>query len=67
MSTEVLHITIPTELANRIRDRVRSGEYASESDVIIHQFSHEDDPADSLSPEELEEAVAILDEMERHR
>ncbi len=66
MSTEILHITIPTEIAERIRDHVRSGEYASESDVIADRFLHDDDPAASLSPEELEESLRILQDMELH-
>lgn len=33
-STKQLSITLPTEMAEMVRDKVESGEYASESEVI---------------------------------
>lgn len=33
-TTRQLSITLPTEMADALRERVRSGEYASESEVI---------------------------------
>ncbi len=70
MSTQTLQIELPTEIAERIRDHVRSGEYASESDVIADRFLHEPDPAEDLSPEEQDEAFRLgfeaLEELERH-
>lgn len=68
MSTQVLHIELPTEIAERIRDHVRSGEYANESEVIAERFLQDDDPG--LSPNELDEAFHLgleaMEEME-HR
>ncbi len=65
MATEQITITLPTEIAERIRDHVRSGEYTSESEVIADRFLDED----GLSPDELDEAfrlgVEALEEMEQ--
>lgn len=33
-TTRQLSITLPTDMADALRDRVRAGEYASESEVI---------------------------------
>jgi len=33
-TTQQLSVTLPTEMAQAIKERVRSGEYASESEVI---------------------------------
>lgn len=68
MPTEVMQITVPVEIAEQIRARVRSGEYATESDVVIDRFSDHDEL--DLSPEELDDAFRLgfeaLEEMERH-
>ena len=56
MSTQTLHIELPTEIAERIRDRVRSGEYANESAVIADRFT---DDGPGLSPQELDEAFRL--------
>lgn len=68
MSTEVLHIELPTEVAERIRAHVRNGEYSSESEVIADRFTKNDD-LNHLSPDNLEEAfrlgVEALEEAEQ--
>ncbi|MCO4892838.1 type II toxin-antitoxin system ParD family antitoxin [Cupriavidus sp. WGtm5] len=33
-TTQQLSVTLPTEMAQAVKDKVRSGEYASESEVI---------------------------------
>lgn len=33
-TTQALSITLPKEMADRVKDKVRSGEYASESEVL---------------------------------
>ncbi|SCU73630.1 Antitoxin of a toxin/antitoxin system [Cupriavidus necator] len=33
-TTQQLSVTLPTEMAQAVREKVRSGEYASESEVI---------------------------------
>jgi len=33
-TTQALSITLPKEMADRVKDNVRSGEYASESEVL---------------------------------
>ncbi len=36
--TETLTITLPADLVRSIRERVAAGEFASESDVIVHDL-----------------------------
>lgn len=57
MATEVLQITLPTNIAERLHSLVRSGEYATESEVIIDLLDegHELD----LSPAEIDEALRL--------
>ncbi len=72
--TQSLVITLPTELAEMVRAKVASGEYASESDVIQAAllklfFPHdtEVDPDDLEIEKWLREQVApTFDEMQAH-
>ncbi len=52
-----MHITAPVEIAEQIRECLRRGEYATESDVVIDRFS--DHEAVNLSPDELDEAFCL--------
>ncbi len=56
MSTEILQITLPSDLVKRIREEVRSGHFASESDVIVKQFRRDEV---SLTPQEEDEVYRL--------
>ena len=43
MGATQLKVTLPDDMAERIRARVASGEFASESDVIIEAFEELED------------------------
>lgn len=53
MQTETIEVTLPIDLIERIRDRVRSGEFASESDVVVHRLTFEEDDWSDLPFETL--------------
>ena len=58
-----LNVTLPDDLADQVRARVASGQYASESDVVIEALRTLDDREQSLERWLRTEAVAIYDRM----
>ncbi|WP_420961400.1 ribbon-helix-helix domain-containing protein [Brucella sp. IR073] len=68
-STQQLKITLPDDMAQMVKDKVSSGEYASESEVILdglyalqeQESPHEGDPA--FEHWLRTEGVAAYDEM----
>lgn len=70
-NTQSLSITLSTELAERVKAKVASGEYASESEVVsdgllmlLDEDAADDDPA--IERWLREEVAPAFDEMETH-
>ncbi|PYE85220.1 ribbon-helix-helix domain-containing protein [Phyllobacterium leguminum] len=68
MRSTQLKVTLPDDMAQMVKDKVASGEYASESEVILdglyalqeHESPHEGDPA---FEHWLREVIASYDEV----
>lgn len=58
-----LNVTLPDDLADQVRARVASGQYASESDVVIEALRTLDDREQSLEQWLRTEVAAAYDSM----
>jgi putative addiction module CopG family antidote len=65
-STQSLSITLPTEMAEMVKSKVASGEYATESEVISEGLRTLLDHDAAIEKWLGEEVVPTLEEMEAH-
>jgi putative addiction module CopG family antidote len=65
-STQSLSITLPTEMAEMVKSKVASGEYATESEVISEGLRTLLDHDAAIEKWLVEEVVPTLEEMEAH-
>jgi putative addiction module CopG family antidote len=65
-STQSLSITLPAEMAEMVKSKVASGEYATESEVISEGLRTLLDHDAAMETWLVEEVVPTLEEMEAH-
>lgn len=65
-STRQMSITLPVEMANSVRSKVDSGDYASESEVIREGLRALEAQEGAIERWLRTEVVAVCEEMEAH-